>query len=152
MMGLYGSFSQYFEGSESLNDGLGILFEEMASGTMWVPSNCEYIFDDQEVKLDAPLSSQELSSLLADSNSLLTCGRFFCYPDCNVQNPLEIFEEFYSGSCLAVILVYDASEFELYAKDKDYIRRCEKRLNNLRGNWQLEPICEDSCFRNSFTI
>lgn len=152
MLGIYGNFSECLEEPESLHDGLGILFEEMASEVMWVPSNCEYIVNDQEVKLEAPLSSRELSILLADSHSLLTCGRFFCYPDRNAQDPLETFEEFYSGSCQAVILVYDVSEFELYAKDEDYIRRCEKRLNNLRGNLQLEPICEDSRFRNSFAI
>lgn len=151
MLGIYGNFSKCLEEPE-MYDGLGILFEEMASKAMWLPSNCEYIVNDQKVKLETPLSSRELSILLADSHSLLTCGRFFCYPDRNAQDPLETFEEFYSGSCQAVILVYDVNEFELYAKDEDYIRRCEKRLNNLRGNLQLEPICEDSRFRNSFAI
>ncbi len=152
MIGFYVNLEKFYQNTATINLVLETVFHKMNERYNCYASNYELIIDNEPVTLHSPLFPCELAKLLGEARSLLTCGRFFSYPENAFEDLVETFEDFGRSSCRDVVLVYDMVEIEVYSKSENYLQNCVQAIQKVAADILMEQIEPAACFRESFRI
>lgn len=108
--------------------------------------------ENREIEIDNPLSPSEVANLICKEEMLLTCGRFFYYPQNNTGGALDDFSSFWDSTCETVILIYDVDFIEVYSKSQSFIEGCISSLKLVSGEIDILPIESPRCTRTTLRI
>ncbi len=152
MIGLYVNLESFYQNDAVIHSVLETVFCEMDKSHCCFASDYELIIDNEPVTLNSPLFPCELAKLLGGERSLLTCGRFFSYPENASEDLVETFEDFDRSNCRDIVLVYDMVYLEIYSKSESYLQKCVQAIQGIPAEIQIEEIDASTCFRKNFRI
>lgn len=130
------------------------IFSQVDASLSCYSFNYELVNDSkkEEIELEGPFPPLEIGNLLCGEDSLLTCGRFFCYPKSTVESAIDSLDDFWDSTCETVILVYDSAFIEVYSKNQPFLKKCVHSLNSLDAEINLSSIDLEECARTSLRI
>lgn len=116
-----------------------------------------YIYDDEiivnqsQYKIEGAISSEALQTLFADSGNVILFMNLQAFPKGTTKKRVYDYEDYVSSDCAFVVLVTDASCFEIYTKtDADFLRFV-KNAEDCQGK-DITVKTENDDARTDFTI
>lgn len=139
--------------SSVLREVLYEVFSKVPAGLCCFSPDYEVITENAEKELPQPALPKDLAELLTAEGTVMTCGRFFCYPLGVPDMPMITVDDFEESPCETVILVIDVSYIEIYSKNCAYLKEVMAFLN--RQNKEIvksEYVCGENIGRTTFEI
>ena len=139
--------------SSVLREVLYEVFSKVPAGLCCFSSDYEVITENAEKELPQPALPKDLAKLLTAEGTVMTCGRFFCYPLGVPDAPVATFGDFEESPCGTVILVIDSSYIEIYSKNSAYLKEVMGFLNQQNKEIvKSEYVCGENIGRTTFEI
>lgn len=128
------------------------VFSQVDTSLFCYAFDYELVDDREEIEIEGSFPPLEIGNLLCGEKILLTCGRFFCYPQNAVGAAIDSLDDFWDSACETVLLVCDAAFIEVYSKDQAFLERCVRSLHPFRGAIDLSLVDPEGCARTSLRI
>lgn len=129
------------------------IFSKVPADRCCYSSDYEVIIDNEGKHLPQPALLPDLAELLAGKGTVMTCGRFFCYPVGASHVPISTFAEFENSLCETVILVIDGFFIEIYSKNSQYLKDVMDFLQRQSTDIvKAEYVCGETVSRTTLEI
>lgn len=154
MIGFEMVVKEQINGSSKLLKALFSIFSQIDASVTCYAYDYELVDyrENNEIEIDNPLSPPEVANLICKEDMLLTCGRFFYYPQNSSGGAIDDFSSFWDSICETVILIYDVNFIEIYSKRQSFMERCIQSLEQVSGEIDISPIEFQNCTRTTLRI
>ena len=136
-----------------LRNVFSAVFSKISEDDCCYSSDYEIIVNNEGKRLPQPTRPKDLAELLTGEGTVVTCGRFFCYPAGTSDMEISTFEEFENSPCETVILVIDGFFIETYSKNENYLKDVMGFLQRQNADAvTAEYVCGENVNRTSLEI